>query len=354
MRALAAALAILSCGLAPLVPDLPATDSARPATATADPNVDPNADPNAGPAARTGEIDPHRRRSTIYVANRGSAEVMAFSRDTGELIATIPVGKSPSGLAARADGDRIYVACAGSHTVQVIDGVTRKVLDTVSLPHGSAPAHIILDPDERTFWVAGSGDDTVYAFDAGSLQETAEIEVGRGPMRLAISDDGKRVYALCALAGRVFIIDADGKRVIASPGVGSLPGDVAVDPVRGTVYVAHPGAPFLHAVEAGAVEAKEIGIESPADSIAVDGPSRRLLLASSATGRILLLSPATGTSVKIIPVPEVSRIVIDPEGRNLYALSARRDTLIFVNRIIGTVEREVKVGKEPWDLVLIP
>lgn len=350
IRALAITAAIALCGLALQLPAAPDAPAQVPAPA----GVDPNADPNSQAASPAVEIDPHRRRSTIYVANRGSSDVMAFSRDSAELIATIPVGKSPSGLAARANGDRIYVASAGAHAVQVIDGATRSVLDTLSLPNGAAPAHLVLTPDERTLWVAGAGNDTVYAIDAGSLQEIAGIEVGRAPTRLAISPDGRRVYALCAQAGRLYIIDADGKRVIASPGVGSLPGDLAVDPVRGTVYVVHPGAPLLHAIEEGAVESKEIGIESPIDSIAVDGPSRRLLLASSITGRILLMSPSTAASIKIIPVNGVSRVVIDPEGRNLYALSAQRGVLITVNRIVGAVEREVKVGKEPWDLVLIP
>ncbi|MBI3450303.1 MAG: YncE family protein [Acidobacteria bacterium] len=353
LRVLAIALALVPLGLA-LSPAAPPPASAQgPGPATAD----PNADPNERAAAQPPEADPHRRRSTIYVANRGSSDVMAFSRDSSELIATIPVGKAPSGLAARRDGDRIFVASAGTHAVQVIDGVTRKVLDTLSLTHGSAPAHLVLSPDERTLWVAGTGTDTVYAIDAGSLQQIAEIEVGRGPTRLAVSPDGRRVYALCTQAGRLSMIDATDPRrprVIASPSVGSLPGDLAVDPVRGTVYVVHPGAPVLHAVEEGAVESKEIGIESPIDSVAADGPSRRLLLASSITGRILLMSPFTAASTKIIPVSDVTRFVIDPEGRNLYALSPNRGVLITVNRIVGSVDREVKAGKEPWDLVLIP
>jgi len=348
MRALAFAAALLACGLAIAGTQEPGPQASRAAV------PDPNADPNSAPTPTAPEIDPHRRGATIYVADRGSADVMAFNRDSGEPIATIPVGKAPSGLAATANGDRIYVASAGSHAVQVIDGATRTVLDTLSLPHGSAPAHLLLTADERTLWVAGSGNDTVYVIDAGSLQQTAEIEVGRAPTRLAISPDGRKIYALCSQAGRLDIIDAEARRVIASPSVGSLPGDLAVDPVRGTVYVVHPGAPLLHVVEDGAVTAREIGIESPIDSIVADGPSRRLLLASSFTGRVLLFSPATATSTKIIPVPEASRIVIDPEGRNLYAVSARRGVLIFVNRIIGSVEREVKVGKEPWDLILIP
>ena len=322
-----------------------------------EPLVGRPADPNAGAAIekQPPPVDePHRRRSTIYVANRASADVMIFSRDTAELIATIPVGRLPSGLAARSDGDRIYVACAGSHSIQVIDGATRKLLDNVSLVSGSAPTHIILSPDERTFYVAASGLDAVYVFDAGSLQQTGETPVGRRPTRLGISRDGRTLYVLSVQSGRVDIVDTFSKKVIASPSVGSQPSDLAVDRVTGTAYVVHSGAPMLHSIAEGEVQAREISIEAPAESLAADSSARRLLLASPSSGRILLLAPATGASTMTIRVSEVSRMVIDPEGRNLYALSARKGMMSIINRIVGTVEREVPVGKEPWDLVLIP
>jgi YVTN family beta-propeller protein len=298
--------------------------------------------------------DPHRRRSTIYVAARGSSQVVALSRDTAERLATIEVGRSPSGLAARSDGDRIYVACAGSHSVQVIDGATRTVLDTITLAHGAAPAHLLLSPDERTLYVAASGLDAVYVLDASSLQQTAEIPVGRQPSRLAISPDGRRLFALCVKSGRVDILDTAAARVLASAPVGSLPSDIALDPQNGTVYVVRPGAPALHALPEGSAQAKEISIDAPAEALAVDSAARRVLAASPAAGRIAVLSPATGASTKIIRAAEVTRLAIDREGPRLYALSARRGVLLYVDRILGVVEREVPVGREPWDLVVIP
>jgi YVTN family beta-propeller protein len=298
--------------------------------------------------------DPHRRRSTLYVAVRGTAEVIALSRDRGERIAAIPVGRLPSGLAARADGDRIYVACAGSHSVVVIDGATRRVLDTVALVHGASPAHLVLSPDDAALYVAASGLDAVLVLDAASLQQTAEIPVGREPRRLALSRDGRRLHVLCAGSGRVDIIDTLAARVLTSAPVGSQPSDIALDPSTGTAYVVRSGAPALHAIPEGANRAREIALDAPGVALAMDRAARRLAIASPAAGRIDLVSPATGASSRAIRASEVSRLVVDPEGSRLYALSARRGVLLFVDRILGAVEREVEVGKEPWDLVLIP
>lgn len=300
------------------------------------------------------ERDPHRRRSILYVVSREAAKITAFSRDTAEIIATIETGRRPSGLAARTDGDRAYVACEGAHTVQVIDGATRKILDTLSLPHGAGPAHLVLGPRDGFLYVAASGQDLVYVVDPGGLREVAEIPVGREPRRLAISGDGTTLYAMDVAAGQVDIIDTASRAVVASVPVGSQPGDIAMAPEWDTVYVVRPGAPVLLAIAGGSAQGKEISMDVPAEAIAVDGAARRLLLAAPAAGRIAVVSPTTGAAVKVIDAPEISRVVADPDGTYVYAVSARKQVLLFVNRTLGTVERRVPLEDEPWDLVLVP
>jgi YVTN family beta-propeller protein len=301
-----------------------------------------------------GSPDPHRRRSTLYVALRDAGEVAAFSRDSGERIATIPVGREPAGLAARRDGDRIYVAGAGSHTLQVIDGASRALLDTVALPHGAAPEHVALSPLQNVVYVAASGLDAVLAIEAGTLQQVWEAAVGRRPLRLAVSPDGRRVYALCAGAGRLEILDAATGRSVGSVPVGSEASDLAVDTASGTVYVVRKGSASLLAVSEGSTQAREVSIDAPAESLAADPETRRLLLAMPARGRIAVVSPATGATTRVIDAPEVSRLVVDPDGSKLYAVSSRRGTLLVINQILGGVAREIPVGKKPWDIVLIP
>lgn len=308
----------------------------------------------AQPPPPPGPIDPHQRRSTIYVAARGSAEVRVYSRDTGEEIATVSVGSLPSGLAARRDGDRIYVACAGSHTLEIIDGATRKVLDRVSFPHGTAPAHVVLDPLDQIAWVAASGTDQVIAVDTGSLQQVADVAVGREPSRLALSPDGRTLYVLCIKSGRVDIVDTVAMNVIGSVAVGARPSDLALNPATGDLFVVREDKPVLTIVTPGASQAMEVSIDMPAESLAVDNPGRRVLLAVPAAGQIAVVSPATGATTKVIDAPEVTRLVVDPDGARVYALSLRRDLLLVVDQMLGSVKQEIPAGRKPWDLVLIP
>lgn len=314
----------------------------------------------AGASARAqpvpGGEDPHRRRSTLYVAARGSDQVHVFVRDTGETIAAIDTGSRPSGLAARSDGDKIYAACAGSHTLEIIDGATRQILDRVSLTHGAAPEDVVLGPRGEILYVAATGLDLVYAIAADSHQQIGEITVGRRPTRLALSADGRRLFALSVEAGRVDIVDTSNPSrmaLAASPLVGTGPSDLALDG-RGSLFVVRPMAPMLGVLADGAGQFREVAIDLPAETVAVDRSTGRVILSSPGAARMSIVAPGTGATLKVIPAEEISRVAVDSEGSRLYALSARDDKLLFVNSTLGKVEKEIEVKKEPWDLVLIP
>ena len=63
--------------------------------------------------------------------------VSVIDTATNTVIATVPVGIYPIGVAVTPDGTKVYVANAGSDNVSVIDTATNKVTATVSV--GSYP-----------------------------------------------------------------------------------------------------------------------------------------------------------------------------------------------------------------------
>src|SRR5262245_47444915 len=67
-----------------------------------------------------------------YVANLGANTVSVIDTETSAVVATIPVGDNPDGVAATPDGRLVYVANFLSDDVSVIDTSAAAVIATVS------------------------------------------------------------------------------------------------------------------------------------------------------------------------------------------------------------------------------
>jgi YVTN family beta-propeller protein len=68
-----------------------------------------------------------------YITNLVSANVSVIDTATNTVIATIPVGSFPLGVAVTPDGRKVYVANSGSNNVFVIDTASNLVLAVVSV-----------------------------------------------------------------------------------------------------------------------------------------------------------------------------------------------------------------------------
>ena len=90
---------------------------------------------------------------------------------------TIPVGSYPLGVAVDPAAGTVYVANQGGGTVSVIDAATGTVTGTI--PVGSQPFGMAVDPATRTLYVANFGGGTVSVIDAATGTVTGTIPVGR-------------------------------------------------------------------------------------------------------------------------------------------------------------------------------
>jgi YVTN family beta-propeller protein len=66
-----------------------------------------------------------------YITNQSSNDVSVIHTATNKVVATIPVGTFPFGVAVTQDGSKVYVANRGSGTVSVIATATNTVLTTI-------------------------------------------------------------------------------------------------------------------------------------------------------------------------------------------------------------------------------
>jgi YVTN family beta-propeller protein len=87
-----------------------------------------------------------------YVTNFGSNTVSVIDQATKTVVATVPVGANPLGVALTPNGASAYVVNWSSGTVSVIATATNTVVTTI--PVGVGPAGIAITPDGAFVYVS--------------------------------------------------------------------------------------------------------------------------------------------------------------------------------------------------------
>ncbi|MFC5881829.1 beta-propeller fold lactonase family protein, partial [Streptomyces virginiae] len=145
---------------------------------------------------------------------------------TNTVVATVPVGDAPQGVAVSPDGTRAYVTNYGADTVSVINTATNTVVATV--PVGDAPQGVAVSRDGTRAYVINAGDDTVSVINTATNTVVATVPVGDAPREVAVSPDGTRAYVTNANDDTVSVINTATNTVVATVPVGDLPFGVAI------------------------------------------------------------------------------------------------------------------------------
>ncbi len=156
---------------------------------------------------------PVRTDRTTGIANRGSVSVLGRVAGRWTQLRTISTGLHPSGLAADAHGRFVYVANANSDTVSVIDTTADEVVETIScrpaarLPFGSGANALALSPDGRTLYAACGTNNCLAVIRLGAKACAAAgagrpaasrlaglIPTGWYPGAVRVSADGRKLF----------------------------------------------------------------------------------------------------------------------------------------------------------------
>jgi YVTN family beta-propeller protein len=142
---------------------------------------------------------------TLYVSLWGGSRVLVFDAATLEKQAEIAVGEHPNAMVFSKDGARLFVACANTNAVWVVDLTARAAREQVSValypdaPAGSTPNGLGLSPDGNTLLVASADNNVVAVVDVsrpGASVVRGFVPTGWYPTAAQFSRDGKRIYVL--------------------------------------------------------------------------------------------------------------------------------------------------------------
>jgi YVTN family beta-propeller protein len=185
-----------------------------------------------------------RGTNKLYVGNEGSNSVSVISLSRREVITTIDVGSRPHHMHASADGNRVYVAEFGTNKIGVIDTMTDTLIaewatgPPTERTHAPAPTH-----DGKTLYAVNSASNTLVALDARTGAIQWSMRTGANPSELHITHDGRTGYLSVRNDDVVEVLDLAARQVTHRIPVGDQPDTVQLSPDEQTLVVALRGTP---------------------------------------------------------------------------------------------------------------
>ncbi|MHC4347065.1 MAG: YVTN family beta-propeller repeat protein [Planctomycetota bacterium] len=127
----------------------------------------------------------------LYVVCANSNHLLVVDPAAAKVLDEIAVGRSPQDVAVSPDGERLYVTNRFGNSVSVIHARSGTVVAEIAV--GDAPHGVLTDASGRTVYVLNTGQDSISIIDAREYAEVKRLAAGGGPWSLALRPDGKSV-----------------------------------------------------------------------------------------------------------------------------------------------------------------
>ena len=140
-----------------------------------------------------------------YVTNQAAGTMTVINLADNTVLATVPVGASPTAVVVNSAGTRAYITNSTAGTVRVIDTTNNTLVKTITV--GANPNSMALTPDGSRLFVTNGGAGTVTKINTSTNVVTvAAIAVGTAPSSVAVSPDGKFAYVANTAGDSVSVI----------------------------------------------------------------------------------------------------------------------------------------------------
>ncbi|MDY3554661.1 alkaline phosphatase family protein [Gemmata sp. JC717] len=146
-------------------------------------------------------VEPGGKR--CFVSLWARAGVAVIDLETNAVVETWPTAEHPTEMALAPRGDALYVACANSTKVSVIDPATGKGLQTINCalypnaPNGNTPNSLTLTPDGEMLFVANADANNLSVFavkDRTKAVSLGFVPTGWYPTSVRYNASDKQLY----------------------------------------------------------------------------------------------------------------------------------------------------------------
>ncbi len=244
-----------------------------------------------GPAPEGMALDLSHSPNLLYVANSGSDTLSMVDPDAHKVVATVTVGKHPTGVAVAGIGSginrpdfgdaEIYVANSDDNTVSVLSAQQRTMIANIPVPGG--PLNVVVPGTGGVAYV-GTRSGAVVALDLGTHKVLGMLLQRNGPVGVMDYD---------AVTGQIYVPDVSGDAVVvlrpASPASGGEAPSLPSEPLRTYSFSGSPVAAaitfdgaygFVAEQSSGTVTMLDVSAHTTLATVSVGGSPHSIITGS--------------------------------------------------------------------------
>jgi YVTN family beta-propeller protein len=249
--------------------------------------------------------------------------------------ATVPTGSGPSALAVNPITNRIYVADPGSNNVTVIEGATNA---TVTVPVDCQYAAVAVNPVTNKIYVTNYAYEGIVTVIDGATDTTTSVKVGSYPGFIAINTVTNKIYI--ANASSVSVIDGATDATSSVAITGNLRA-LAINPVTNQIYVANWNSENVTVIDGTTNATSSIAVSSfPNDQIAVNPATNKIYMSGSDSRSLSVIDGATNAITPVAIDGTVASFAINTVTNQVY-VSSHNGTVTVIdgssNAAIATI-----------------
>jgi YVTN family beta-propeller protein len=289
------------------------------------------------------------------VCSRKANIVTVFDKVAGKVVAVVPTGTSPAGMALDPVLRRAYVAISGEDAVEAIDLLGTDVISRGQLVIGDRPEELALTPDRKTLLSANTGSGTVSVVDAASLVETRRIQVGNGPQSILVDHAGRRAYVFNTLSNTITVLDLGTLAVITTVATEAGPVRGEFNRSGNRLYVLHKYSPYLGVFDPMTLSlVRRVHVGSGGMALKVDPRTDLIYLARRGTGEVSIYDPFSFLPIDSYRTGgDAFNLTIDGEGNNLLVVLPGTNSVRMVRLVGKGTVSETEVGEDPYWVTLM-